>query len=125
MCRNRSSYKDFFSGVHTVVQWNQWNLESTDAGLIPSLAQWVKDLLLLQLWLRLDLIPGLGTLYARWCPKMKKKKNSYPTAIHKVQIDTLPVLLFHLLLPALPILCLHSIPYLMNSLVVSNLFCSN
>ena len=42
-------------------------------------AQWVKDLVLPQLRLRLqcrsDLIPGLGTAYAVGQPKMKKKKE--------------------------------------------------
>lgn len=38
-----------------VVSWELW-----DAGLIPSLAEWTKDPVLLQLQ-GLDLIPGLGT----------------------------------------------------------------
>ena len=53
------------------------SLKCRDAGLIFSLAQWVKDLVLPQLWrghnYSSDLIPGLGIPYARECPKKENK----------------------------------------------------
>ena len=52
-------------------------LEFWDTGLIPGLAQWVKDLVLPHLQLScncgFDLISGLGTPYAEAPPKKKKK----------------------------------------------------
>ena len=57
------------------------SLEHWDAGLIPSLAQGVKDLALLHQQRRLQLcsglIPGLGTPYAMGWPKKKMKKEKY------------------------------------------------
>ena len=54
------------------------SLEHWDTGLTPSPAQWVKDLALLELWLRSQLWlrsdPLPGTPYAVGWPK-KKKKN--------------------------------------------------
>ena len=67
--------------------WKSWNsccgtmgwmasVECWDAGLIPSLALWIKDPVLLQQQHRcncsLDLIPGLGTPYVNWRPIKKK-----------------------------------------------------
>ena len=47
-----------------------------DTGLILGLAQWVKDWVLSQLWLRLqcglDLIPGLETPHVMGRPEKKK-----------------------------------------------------
>ena len=55
----------------SVISW-----ECRDAGLIPDLAQWVKDPVLLQLWLRSQLPlrsdPWPGTPYATGQPKKKK-----------------------------------------------------
>ena len=63
--------------------------------MIQSLAQWVKDLALWQLWHRsqlwLSLIPGPGTPYATRQPEKKKKKKKeaefgqhYKKIIHEV-----------------------------------------
>ena len=50
--------------------------------MIPALAQWVKDLVLVQLRYRLqlwlDLIPGQGTPYAMGRPKKKKRTSGVP-----------------------------------------------
>ena len=63
----------FCSGtMGLAASWELW-----DIGLIPGLAQWIKDsALLLRYGLGhacgLDLIPGPGTPYAMGRPKMKK-----------------------------------------------------
>ena len=61
----------------SVASWECW-----DAELIPSPAQWVKDAVLLHLWLGhscgWDLISGPGTPCAEEQPKKKKiKENTY------------------------------------------------
>ena len=75
-------------------QWICGVSEALGTGLIHHLAQWVKDLVLLQLQLKLELwlgsdpvlcsyasylIPGPGIPYATWQPKKEKekKKSSY------------------------------------------------
>ena len=58
-----------------MVPWNRWLLGSTGSiGLIPGLAQQVKDPVLLQLQLSScsDLPSGLETPYAGGWPKKKK-----------------------------------------------------
>jgi len=56
------------------------SLEHWGTGLIPSPAQWVKDLALLQLQCRLqlglDLIPGPGTPHAMGQTKRKQNKQT-------------------------------------------------
>ena len=53
--------------------------ECWEAGSIPGLAQWVRDLELPELWgsleLALDLIPGPGTPNAKGQPEKKKRKK--------------------------------------------------
>ena len=53
--------KDHFLGVPTVVQWDWQHLGKTgmQAGLITGPAQWVKDLMLPQLWFRSRLIRSI------------------------------------------------------------------
>ena len=69
--------KEIKSGITAVVQWNRQHLW---AGSISGLAQWVKDPVLPQLWLRLQLWlePDpwpQGTPYALGSQKRKKKKK--------------------------------------------------
>ena len=65
----------------SAASWECW-----DAGLIPGPAQWFKDPVLTQLWLRLqlcsDLIPGPGTPHVPEWPK--KKKNCFWLQRHDV-----------------------------------------
>ena len=64
--------------------------EHRNIGVIPHLAQWVKEPVLPQLWLRLkprhrlDLIPGPGTPYAAGHKKKKKKKKKKQTSIQRL-----------------------------------------
>ena len=50
------------------------SLECQDMGLIPSRAQWVKDLVLPQLWLGSDPCPG-NPMCCKVAKNEKKKKN--------------------------------------------------
>ena len=62
----------------TVVQWDWRSWERWDSGLIPSPAEWVKDLVLSQLWLRSRLWlrsdPWPGNSNAMGRPKKKKRE---------------------------------------------------
>ena len=79
------------------------SLKLWGTGLIHHLAQWVKDLVLLQLQLKLELwlgsdpvvcsyasylIPGPGIPYATWQPKKEKEKKSLPTnEVSQVKVE--------------------------------------
>ena len=56
------------------------SLQYQDTGLIPGLAQWVKDLVSLQLWCSCgsDSIPGREHPYAVGMVEKKKKKHLIP-----------------------------------------------
>ena len=62
-----------------MVQWDQWHLGRTGKQEAGGLAQQVKHMTLLQLWLRTQLQlrsdPWPGTPYAVGLPKKKKERN--------------------------------------------------
>ena len=62
--------------------------ESWDPGLISSLAQWVKDLVLPQLWLRSDHWPVSSKCYGA-AKKKKKKKLKDQKSGRKKQLKIL------------------------------------
>ena len=68
-------------GVLAVAQWDWWCLDRCDVDSIPSQAWWVKDLVLLQLWLgsqlwlRYDSWPGNSICCGEIRKEKEKKKN--------------------------------------------------
>ena len=69
-----------------MAQWDQWCLlQQWDVGSVPVLAQWVKDLTVPQLWLRLQLQLGSDP----WprnsvcCGALKNKKLNLKKKTHK------------------------------------------
>ena len=73
-----------------VQQDKQCLCSSRNMGLIQSLAQWVKDPVLLQLWCRLQLrlgfYPWPGNSMCRGCGHRKKKKRGVPVVAQRKQI---------------------------------------
>ena len=69
--------KIHFSGLPTLAQRvNDLTCLSGGSGSIPSLAHWFKDLALLQLWHKLDLIPPKNFHMPRvWSEKEKKSTS--------------------------------------------------
>ena len=57
--------------IGSLVSWDCW-----DAGSIPSLAQWVKDLAFPQLWLRLQLRLGSNPWPDHWPGNSKCERGS-------------------------------------------------
>ena len=84
LCLEKLFFKTEGKGVFAVVQWDKWHLCRTRV-LVQFLAphSGLKDMALLQLWLRSN--PGLGTPYAMGGPKTKKKMERSSLVVQQVK----------------------------------------